>query len=331
LLQLIRRLGPVDLIHGHSSKGGTFARLAARRLGVPSVYTPHAMVTLDPTLVAWQRGLYKRIERWLARMTEAIIAVSDDEADHIRSLGIDSRKLHVVPNGIERPAFPPRDEVRSRLGISPREVVIGFVGRLTPQKAPDLLIDAFAMAFAQRADVRLLMVGSGPLESEVRRRVEQRGLSSSRVTLLGDVVGTTIMPAFDVFCLSSRYEGMPYVYLEALAAGLPIVSTRVCGAITCVEPKRNGLIVPPGDAHALSDALATLSADAALRRRYGAASETLAAQFTASQMVDQTLRVYSRVLMDKFDASRMPVIFPWSRFEGRKRGSRQTGVAPPHR
>jgi glycosyltransferase involved in cell wall biosynthesis len=169
---------------------------------------------------------------------------------------------------------------------------------MTPQKAPEILVDAFAAAFRGNSTVRLLMIGDGPLESKIHRRVEQLGLRS-RVILFGDGVATRIMPAFDVFCLSSRYEGMPYVYLEALAAGLPIVSTRVCGATTCVEPGRNGLLVPPDDATSLAAALATLADDAALRRRFGAASAAMAARFTASQMVDQTLNVYTDVLARK--------------------------------
>jgi glycosyltransferase involved in cell wall biosynthesis len=139
------------------------------------------------------------------------------------------------------------------------------------------------------------MVGSGPLETEVKRRVEQLGLKS-RVLLLGDVVATSIMPAFDVFCLSSRYEGMPYVLIEALAAGLPIVTTRVGGATMCVEPNHNGLIVPPNDVAALASALTTLGSDAELRGSFAAASAGFASRFTARQMVDQTMRLYAQVL-----------------------------------
>jgi glycosyltransferase involved in cell wall biosynthesis len=298
LTRLIRRLGPFDLVHGHSSKGGALGRLAARALGLPSVYTPHAIVTLDPTLSPLRRMFYGRIERWLARRTETLIAVSDDEARHIESLGIDAEKVQVVPNGIEPPDFPRRDEIRSRLGISPTEVVVGFVGRLSAQKAPDGLLDAFAAAAGERPQARLVMVGSGPLHGEMTRRIAALGLAS-RVTLLGDVVATTYMPAFDVFCLSSRYEGMPYVYLEALSAGLPIVSTRVGGATMCVEHDRNGLLVPPDNAAALAAALASVIDDRILRRRFAAASRQMAERFTADRMIDRTLAVYSSILAPK--------------------------------
>ncbi|HEX4150424.1 MAG TPA: glycosyltransferase family 4 protein [Pirellulales bacterium] len=295
LMRLIHRLGPFDLVHGHSSKGGALARMAARALGLPSVYTPNAIVTLDPTLSAWKRQLYGRIECWLARHTAAVIAVSDDEARHIHDLGIDPRIVQVIANGIDQPPFPPREEVRSRLGIKPDELVIGFVGRLSSQKAPELLLEAFARAFTERSDVRLVMVGSGPLHAEMQRRVAALGLAS-RVMLLGDVVACDFMPAFDVFCLSSRYEGMPYVYLEALAAGLPIVSTRVGGATMCVQPGCNGLLVAPDDGAALAAALQKLVDDRPLRERFAAASRQLARRFTADQMLDQTMETYNSVL-----------------------------------
>jgi glycosyltransferase involved in cell wall biosynthesis len=293
--QLIRKLGPFDIIHGHSSKGGALARLAARRLDVPSVYTPNAFVTLDQALPRWQRAFYGRLERWMAWHTGAIIAVSHDEAEHARLLGIDPSKVFVIPNGVQRPDFPPRDQVRAKLGIGDHEFVVGYIGRLAGQKAPDVMLDAYAAAFGQNPGVRLVMVGSGPLEADVRRHIERLQLTS-RVLLLGDVVGTDIMPAFDTFCLSSRFEGLPYVIVEALACGLPIVSTRVGGVSMCIEPDGNGLIVPPDDAAALAAALTAVAGDAERRRRFAVRSEQLAPSFTAHQMVDKTLEVYQQVL-----------------------------------
>src|SRR4029079_12057804 len=143
LIAVIRTHGPFDLIHGHSSKGGALARLAARWLGIPSIYTPHAFVTLDPTLPRWKRALYGRIERWLAQHSAGVIAVSEDEAAHARALGIDARMVHVVHNGLATIDFLPREQARSQLRLSPDDFVIGFIGRLAAQKAPDVLIDAF--------------------------------------------------------------------------------------------------------------------------------------------------------------------------------------------
>jgi glycosyltransferase involved in cell wall biosynthesis len=294
LERLIRQLGPFDLVHGHSSKGGALARLLGRRLGIPAVYTPNTFVTQDYAVAAWQRAVFALIERWLGRHTAALIAVSHEEAEHARALGVDPAKVHVVPNGIDPPPFLPRDEARARLGILPDEMVFGFVGRLAPQKAPEVMLRAFAQVLTNLPAARLVMVGSGPQSAEVGDCVEQLGLKS-RVLLLGDVVAMPIMRAFDAFCLSSRYEGMPYVLIEALAAGLPIITTRVGGALMCVEPGVNGLIVPVEDTGALAGAMINLAGDADMRRRFAAASAALAARYTAQRMVDQTLRVYQEV------------------------------------
>lgn len=301
LTRQIRELGPFDVIHAHSSKGGALARLAARWLRTPAVYTPHAFVTLDPTLSATKRAIYGRIERWLAAQCAAIIAVSEDEAEHARSLGIASAKIHVVPNGIDRPDFPPRYFARAKLGLSADDVAVGFVGRLAPQKAPEVLLAAFASLAPSHQQARLIFVGSGPLEAELRRLAEQRGVAA-QVNFVGDVVATQLMPAMDLFCLSSRYEGLPYVLLEALAAGLPIVATSVGGVATCVTADRNGIVVPPDDAAALSNALGRLIENAELRRSFAAASAAMATRFTAEQMVEQTLAVYSQIVVHQPDA-----------------------------
>ncbi len=274
LVRKARELGPFDLIHGHSSKGGAMARLAGYLLRIPAVYTPNAFVTQDPELRAWQRSFYGRIERFLGQYTAALIAVSPEEVQHARALGIDANRIHMIPNGITPPAFPGKSEARARLGIGPEEVVIGFVGRLTAQKAPDVMLEAFAQALARGPAMRLVMVGDGPLAADVRRRIERLGLGE-RVLALGDVVATEVMPSFDLFCLSSRYEGMPYVLIEALAAGLPIVTTEIGGAALCVEPEGNGLIVPRDNAAALAQALVELAADESRRRRYAEASRAM--------------------------------------------------------
>jgi glycosyltransferase involved in cell wall biosynthesis len=104
------------------------------------------------------------------------------------------------------------------------------------------------------------------------------------------------MPAFDVFCLSSRYEGMTYVLLEALAAGLPIVATNVGGVSLCVADGANGLVVEPGDTHALADALLRVAQDRETQARYARASMQKARSFNLDRMVESTLKIYERAI-----------------------------------
>lgn len=298
LASCIRRAGPFDLVHGHSSKGGALVRLAGRWLDVPAIYTPHGWITMDPQLSAVKRAIYGAAERWLACQSAAIIAVSGDEAEHARQLGIDPRRVKIVANGIAAPKFPPRDEARQRLGFTDTDLVIGSVGRLVPQKAPDVLVNAFARLAGEFPQVRLLLVGSGPLEAKLHALIAQLGLES-RVRLVGEVAATELLPALDIFCLSSRYEGLPYVLLEALAAGLPIVSTRVGGAATCVTPGENGLLVAADDAPALSAALGQLAAHPEQRMRFAATSLSRSNAFTVEHMITETLSAYESVVSSR--------------------------------
>lgn len=295
LARLARSLGPFDILHGHSSKGGALVRLVAPLVGCPAIYTPNAFVTMDPTLSTIRRAAYRRIEWLLSIPTSRLIAVSAEEAEHARGLGVAQRKIRVVANGISPPSLPTRDEARDTLGITPEWRVIGFVGRLTPQKAPDQLLHAFSLASRELPAARLAIVGGGPLEEQVRQQASSLGVAE-KVLWLGEIPGQSAMPAFDIYCLSSRYEGFPYVLLEALAAGLPIVTTRVGGASAMVEDGVNGRIVPVGAPEPLAQALQETLCDPSILTSFAAASKARAAQFTMDRMVEQTLAVYREVV-----------------------------------
>jgi len=253
------------------------------------------MVTLDPTLSPLKRRFYGSVERWLARRCEGVIAVSPDEAEHAAQLGIEREKIHVVLNGIDPPHFPPRDQARRQLGLCPNHFCIGFVGRLTTQKAPELLVAALAELKQKHPSAVAVFVGSGPLESQLRMQIERLGLTPS-VRLLGDTIATNVMPAFDVFCLPSRYEGLPYVLLEALAAGLPIVARRVGGVAACLEEGKNGFILETDSTSDLATALDRVANDRNLCGRLAAHSAAKATTFSAERMIDETLSVYASVV-----------------------------------
>jgi glycosyltransferase involved in cell wall biosynthesis len=264
-------------------------------LGSPSIYTPHAIVTLDPTLSSRKRRLYGGIECWLARRSEAVIAVSPDEAEHIASLGIAKQKVRVVLNGVAPLDFPSRDLARQQLGLRPDNFCIGFVGRLTAQKAPELLVAALAELRQQHPLAVAVFVGSGPLYQPLVEQIDRLGLAQN-VRIVGDTVATNVMPAFDVFCLPSRYEGLPYVLLEALSAGLPIVARRVGGVGACVEHGVNGLIVESESPADIAEALGCLASDGSLGRQFARHSSTKAISFSAERMIDETLAVYESAM-----------------------------------
>jgi glycosyltransferase involved in cell wall biosynthesis len=169
--------------------------------------------------------------------------------------------------------------------------VVGFLGRLSPQKNPLLLVDAFAKLAPRHPDAMLAIAGDGPLEAEAREAERALGLTG-RIVWLGFRRPVDVMPGFDVFALPSRYEGLPYVLLEAVAAGLPIVSTPVGGSETVIDNDGNGIITAatPED---FAAGLGRLLGDRALRHRMAASAREKAGQFTITRMVDRTLDVYA--------------------------------------
>jgi len=292
----VRERGPFDVVHGHSSKGGAIARLACARRGPVRrgpvvVYTPNGVFTMNPELSPLVRRVVGLIERRLARRTDAIIAVSPFEREHLRSLGIDDARLHVIPNGIPERAWASRQALRDELGFGPAEIVVGFLGRLSPQKNPELLVEAFARVAEPCPDATLAIVGEGPREAACRACADAHTLGD-RVRWLGFRTAEAAMPAFDIFVMPSRYEGMPYVLMEAMCLGLPIIATDVGGARLAVEHGENGLVIEPENPVALAEALASILSDPAHRQALGDASRTRSERFTAAEMVRSTVALY---------------------------------------
>jgi glycosyltransferase involved in cell wall biosynthesis len=294
---VIREQGPFDIIHGHSSKAGALTRLRLPGRHNPRIYTPHAFRTMDPTLGNGGRRIYGKIESLLGRhFSDAVICVSDDEKKHAATaLGIPEQLLHTVVNGVDQAPPQDRENIRAQLGVRPENFVFGFVGRLSPQKAPERLIEAFRRIAADRADIELAMVGFGELLDDVKIQILEAGLSD-RVHVTSDVPGAQAMQAFDGLVMPSRYEAMSYVMLEAAAAGLPMVLTDVGGATTVVDHGINGFIVPnDDDPHELAEAMRTLAtAESCEAMRQGA--EARKNRYSLDLMAGQTEAVYRHVL-----------------------------------
>ena len=313
------RVESFDIVHGHSSKGGAVARLAALTTKVPAVYTPHAIRTMDPTASALTRYAVGWAERLLARVNGLVIAVSDTEAEHLTRLGIPRQRLRMVPNGINEIALPSRDEARCALALPRDAAVIGFVGRLATQKAPDVLVSAFARVSRSHPGALLAVVGDGVLRPRLQRTCEELGLQQ-RVRWLGERNGQHAMPAFDLLNLPSRYEGLSLVLLEALVAGLPIVVTERANAGSVVNPGVNGLVVPVDDPDALAEAISRLLAKDGERAEFGRASRLRAPYFSQSRMVEETERIYCEVVdngaggdgtADTFGGGAMSLMTEW--------------------
>ncbi|WKL27162.1 glycosyltransferase family 4 protein [Sinorhizobium meliloti] len=184
--------------------------------------------------------------------------------------------------------------MRASFGIPADAFVFGFIGRLSAQKAPERLLNAFGKAASAVRNSHVVMIGSGELEEEVRAAIAASGLQN-RIHLTSAFTGPQAVPAFDLLVMPSRYEAMSYVMLEAAAAGRPIIISDVGGAGTAVDHGENGYIVPNSeDVSPLARAMIA-AADPDMFRRLAGAAAARRDRFTLKRMLDETEEVYRRM------------------------------------
>ena len=289
-----------DVVHAHSSKAGALTRIAMLGLKGLVEYTPHAIITLNTQLSVISRFFYKNVEKFLSFFTDAVIALSDVELEHlIRDVGINPKKIFLVSNGIDlnhildqKKVLQKSLEIRQSLGIEKDAFVIGFVGRLTVQKSPDILIESFNYILQRTDNVKLIIVGDGELADELNTLIKKYNLGSN-VVWLKQKRGVEYMPVFNLFLLTSLYEGFPYVFLEALSFGLPIVSSLVGGASEVIENGKNGYIVSSQDASVIGENIIKIINDAELCQSMKYFAKQKVMEFSIEKMTDKILNVYT--------------------------------------
>jgi glycosyltransferase involved in cell wall biosynthesis len=280
-----------DVVHTHSPVPATAARVVAPS-GTAFLHTEHNVWPRLHRLTYWGNVLTHR-------RNTAVIAVSEAVAATVRPPRflpwLLSCPVDVVLQGIDASQFrvTPERRAQSRraLGLGD-EPVLGTVGNLTAKKDHRTLLAAFAELRHGASSARLLVVGTGPLETDLRANADRLGLGDA-VRFLGmrdDV--PDVLAALDVFVLSSRHEGLPIALLEALAAGLPCVATTVGGIPEVVRDGHEGYLVPPADPSVMAAALAKILEDPRLRAAMSARAVETAARFDLVQAVQHTTELY---------------------------------------
>jgi glycosyltransferase involved in cell wall biosynthesis len=275
------------VVHTHNYHADLVGLLAARLCRLPVVTTVHGFDGGDLKARA-----YEALDRWLLRWFDAVIGVSERTGAEAREAVGGRAPVRVVPNGYAPGVILPRLAARERLGLPPDARVVGWAGRMWEVKGPDLLVEAAALLEVPGALV--VMIGDGPERATVEAICAARGLDQVRLLGARDDVAQ-LMSAFDVLALSSRSEGTPMVLLEAMAAGVPVVSFAV-GGIPDVVSESSAWLVPPGDvaalARALHDAL-TLPAEAGARA--SAARRVLDERFGLEPWLGRIDAVYAEI------------------------------------
>lgn len=284
---------PVDILHAHSPYPAGIGRIVSRTL--PKRIRPRTIYTLHNTWGSFARPS-RVLNGWTMGRDSADLAVSD----LVRSTLPPRRaqQTEVLVHGIDLGAvraLADRDAARREFGIEPGDVVFGTVANLRAQKDYPNLLAAARLLLDRGVRVRILAVGQGPLEAEIRAEHARLGVADV-VTLLGERPDAIrVMSACDGFVLASNNEGLPVALMEALALGLPIVATAVGGVPEAVTAGENGILVPARDPVALADAIAELAQDPARRERFGRNAATSADRFDIRRTVARLEAVYLEV------------------------------------
>lgn len=320
LTRIRQEIGPVMIVHTHSSKAGILGRWAARLAGATVIVHTHHGFGFHDGQPRWFRRLLVGIERLTARVTDGVIVVSRANQRLGESLGLFGSSgagpsagrppAVLIRSGIELETLQERganagerarqrEAVRAKLGVAPERPVVLTVACLKPQKAPGDIIAVAARVLRTRPDACFLIAGDGELRPQLEAQIRAGGLEG-RVILLGwrrDI--PQLLRAADLFLLTSRWEGLPRAILEALAAGLPVVATAADGVSDIIQHGVNGYVAPVGDVDGLAAGLVELLQAPGLRQRMSAAAASLPDEFNINIMVRQQEALYADLLRAK--------------------------------
>ncbi|MGY6271067.1 glycosyltransferase family 4 protein [Achromobacter denitrificans] len=287
----ILREGRYDVLNTHSRRDTVIAAAAARLAGTP--------------LIVRTRHLSNKVgSLWsYTRLPHRVTAVSDHVRQYLIERGVPAEKVATVYSPIVLPPPVERSTLREELGLADDDIVVGCVAVMRATKGHKDLIDAIAPLMASRPKLHLVFVGGGsPVFEQTQAYVVELGLQD-RIHLMGmrrDV--PNLLAGFDLFALATQQEASGTVYVEAQASGLPVIGTDVGGVSEMFRDGETGILVPPKDARALTDALQRLIDDAGLRRRMGEAGRRMVWEegvFSPARLAETTEAVYVKWLAER--------------------------------
>lgn len=279
----------IQVVHTHLWGGNVWGRLAALGARVPKI------VISEHNLDTWKKRHHFLIDRALAPATTRLVAVSHQVREFYEARGVGRGRWQVIYNGVDTRLVPARGRGAAflDLGLAPDTPVVALIGRLVPAKAPGVFLRAVAQAAVQVPALRALIVGDGPLRSEIEAEALRLGLAE-RVVFMGirkDV--PELLAGLNAVLFSSVREGLSLTMLEAMAARVPVVATAVGGTPELITHGRTGLLVPPGQPEQLAQALVGLLLDPAASAAIQEAARTCVEErFSLASMVEAHEALY---------------------------------------
>lgn len=301
-----------DIVHTHSSKAGTLGCMAARRAKVPiivhtihgfgwKVALPSGANPLQSSISIMKKRSYFMIERYVASLCDGLITVSELNKQEAVNLKLaPPEKFTTIYSGIDLNRFnvnSDRSEVCHSLGLSPSQPIVGTIGRLSTQKAPLDFVTAAKIVLQQKPNIQFVMIGDGPLASEVRQAIG----NEQRIKVFGyrdDV--PEILSVLDIFALSSLWEGLGRALTEAMIMRVPVAATAVDGVPELVDHGKTGLLSSPGDPARLADNIIwLLDHPEEAKELAQSARNRVVPAFSAERMVAKIEALYERLLVEK--------------------------------
>ncbi|MBL8024051.1 MAG: glycosyltransferase family 4 protein [Elusimicrobia bacterium] len=282
------------LVHTHSSKAGVLGRLAAWLAGVPIVvHTVHGF-GFTPVQKKWVRGLFVRVERWLARITSALVFVSKSNREEALLRGIGSSdRHHLIRAAVHLDEYQGMSRDPKVL-LNSKDRLVTTIGPFKPQKNLLDFIRAAAIVAVLHPDVKFLVIGDGQGREMLEKEIQSRNLTH-RVLLAGwrpDI--PALLGRSDIFCMTSLWEGLPMSLVEAMAVGLPCVVNAVDGCRDVIVHGVNGFLTPPGDPSATAERLDQLLKNPVLAKEIGQrAKASIGREFDKTQMVLEHEKLYT--------------------------------------
>jgi glycosyltransferase involved in cell wall biosynthesis len=266
--ELVKEQG-IQILHAHLPRAQVLAGLVGSLAGVPVVTTIHGM-----DISSWELGILRTTNAYLSVVCQAAYYQA-------LSLGFPAERLGLVPNGVDLELFQPSNSgaaFRQALGVPESAPVIGFVGRLSHEKGPDMFVDMARKVMEGVPGAHFVMVGDGQMHKELEKRIRSDGLEGN-LHLAGIWSRMAeVYPAFDVLAQTSRVEGMPFTLLEAMASGVPVAAMNVGGVGEIVEVGSTGFLAAVGDWAGLGEAVLQLLEEPGLRGHMSEAARQRAEQ-----------------------------------------------------